>query len=739
MSNKLEQILNKVLCSRPYDHLGIHQNAEKGWDIFCWYPGAIAIDVLEWSQDTVLAQMECFMDSEPANIGLFVARFPQVQKPFHYRLRVYYPGNFTLLEIDPYQLGLIAYQEPEIDSYRLYESQGAHFFSTKIDGVTVSGIRFAVYAPNARSVSVVGDFNHWDGRRHPMGSHDDGVWRLFIPGVVEGQGYKFEIKSQDGDVLPHKTDPFGFSIDQYPSFASRIYDHRRYQWQDDQWQRRYQGKGINIQQHQLQSPMSIYEVHLGSWQHSHHRPLNYKTLTERLIPYVLEMGFTHIELMPISEYPFDGSWGYQPVGLFAPTTRFGQPDDFKAFVDACHQAGIGVILDWVPAHFPDDAHGLANFDGTALYEYPDPRRGRHTEWNSLIYDYGRQHVNDFLISNALYWFEHFHIDGIRVDAVASMLYLDYSREDGQWIPNVDGGNHNYEAIAFIKRLNESIYQRFPNAITIAEESTSFTGVSKPTYEGGLGFGYKWNMGWMNDSLGYIERDAVYRSFHHDELTFSLVYAFSENFILPLSHDEVVHGKGSLLQKMPGDCWQKFSNLRAFMGYYYGHPGKKLNFMGNEFAQGQEWNYRQSLDWHLLEVPEHKHQQTFLRDLNRIYRHESCLYELDHISDGFRWIVVDDSQNSVVSFARFAQDQNQHLVVLINFTPVPRLGYEMGVPHHRPYRVLINSDDRYYGGSGFDLGIGNTQCIQASEDGRHQQPAHIQMNIPPLSVIYLQPI
>ena len=742
--NNLTQLLNQVMCARPFDELGIHQRKDNGWQIRAWYPNATKVEVLDWKTLQSIAEMLPVESEEGLSSGLFIASFPNEKAAFHYRLKVFYAQQEMqeqengYLCLDPYQFGEISYRDLSTDSFRLYLNQGAHLIQQEVDGVEVSGVRFAVYAPNARAVSVVGDFNFWDGRAHPMGSHSDGVWRLFVPGVEIGQGYKFEIKAQSGDVLPHKTDPYGYSIDQFPSFASRVYDQNRYQWGDQSWQARYQGQD-NIQQKQLESPMSIYEVHLGSWQQDDERPLDYQRLADRLIPYVLEMGFTHIELMPVTEHPYDGSWGYQPVGLFAPTTRFGQPDEFKAFIDRCHQAGIGIILDWVPAHFPDDAHGLALFDGSPLYEYPDPKRGRHTEWNSLIYDYGRIHVNDFLVSNALFWFDHFHIDGIRVDAVASMLYLDYAREEGQWIPNVDGGNHNYEAIAFLRRLNEAIYQRYPAAITIAEESTSFPGVSKPTYEGGLGFGFKWNMGWMNDTLRYMSRDSIFRRFHHNELTFSLIYAFEEHFILPLSHDEVVHGKCSLLDKMPGDAWQKFANLRAFMGYYFAHPGKKLNFMGNEFAQGKEWDFNHSLDWHLLESDAHKDQQTLVRDLNRIYVHEPCLYELDYHHQGFRWISVDDHENSVLSFARFSRDHGSHLIIIANFTPVPRDHYQMGAPNQGAYRVLINSDSTYYGGSGYSLGVDNDQHIKAEHRSTHGMPATLTLNIPPLSVIYLKPL
>ena len=713
--------LKQAQCAVPFDLLGMHEDSRGGMRITAWYPGAEKIEALKWDSGDEYGSLVKLDDA-----GLFELHLPKQKAFAHYQLRVHFEtGDF--MKLDPYQFGLATFGDLYLDYSRLYDKLGSHLHEIDVHGVKVKGVKFAVYAPNARAVSVIGDFNAWDGRALPMGSCGDGVWRLFVPDLVEGQGYKFEITSHNGDVLPHKIDPYGYSIDQFPSFATRIYDQDSYQWQDKAWQDRPQPNYVA-------EPMSIYEGHLSSWRRYEGEPLSYAELARDLIPYIQKMGYTHIELMPISEYPFDGSWGYQPVGMFAPTSRFGGPDDFKAFVDLCHQANIGIILDWVPAHFPTDAHGLANFDGTPLYEYPDPRRGWHKDWNSLIYDYGRTHVCDFLVSNALYWFDKFHIDGIRVDAVASMLYLDYAREHGEWLPNVDGGNHNYEAINFLKRLNESIYGQFPKAVTIAEESTAFPGVSKPTYEGGLGFGFKWNMGWMNDGLHYMAMDHVYRSYHHSELTFSMIYAFDENFVLPLSHDEVVHGKRSLLDKMPGDGWQKFANLRAYMGYMYAHPGKKLNFMGNEFAQGIEWNYNQSLDWHLLENASHLGQQTLMADLNKLYTSEPSLYQQDYSSQGFSWLAGDDGTNSVLSFVRFAEDANDHLIVLVNFTPVPRESYGVGAPYDGEYEVVLNSDDAKYSGSDF-----NTQkTVQAKLESLHGQPCSIVLDIPPLSTVILKP-
>lgn len=714
-------------CALPFDLLGVRESdGGKGKLITSWFPGAITVKLLDWTSGSPLGVMKKLDPAGLFQLKLNASTVAKLEEKLFYRFSVAF-DNGNVEKLDPYQFSDTTFYDFPNDGASLYRNLGAHKASKEIHGRNVEGTRFAVYAPHARSVSVVGDFNHWDGRVHPMGAGHDGIWRLFIPEATEGMGYKYEIKSPQGDVLPHKIDPFASCIDQFPSFATRIYDHSVYQWGDDAWQQRTVGS-------QLDSPLNIYEVHLGSWRRREGKPLLYRDFVTELVPYVKDMGYTHIELMPVSEFPYDGSWGYQPVGIYAPTTRFGPPDDFKAFVDACHQAGIGVIVDWVPAHFPTDGHGLANFDGTSLYEYPDPRKGWHKEWSSLIYDYGREHVSQYLISNALYWFELFHIDGIRVDAVASMLYLDYARNDGEWVANAFGGNHNLEAIDFIKRLNETIYLNFPKAMTIAEESTAFAGVSKPTYTGGLGFGFKWNMGWMNDNLRYMQKDHIYRKYHHNELTFSMVYAFDEHFILPLSHDEVVHGKRSLLDKMPGDAWQKFANLRAFLGYMYAHPGKILNFMGSEIAQGSEWNYQSSLDWHLLEIDYHAGHHKMIRDLNHLYLQEPSLYEQDFNGAGFCWLAADDYENSVLSFVRYAKDRKDHLVILVNLTPVPREHYRVGVPSDDCYQIVMNTDSQYYCGSNYEVG----QCFLADGPASHGQKTSLAINMPPLATIILKP-
>lgn len=718
--------LKHASCARPFDQLGCERRGDIAV-VTSWQPDAIKVELLplDPTDNHVLAVMDCLDDA-----GLFQTSLETPEH--HFRLRVTFNEDGKLnsyIKHDAYQFPEQRFDHVPWDRSRLYNHSGAHLCSVTVDGIEITGTRFVVFAPNARSVSVVGDFNHWNGSSHPMASSEFGNWHLFIPSIDAGQGYKYEIKSQHGDVLPHKIDPYGFSIDQFPSFANRVYDHDVYQWQDDAWQN-------SAKLDPREQPISIYEVQLGSWRRDENgEPLSYAELTRQLIPYVKEMGYTHLELLPITEYPFDGSWGYQPVGLYAPTSRYGTPDDFKAFVDACHQANIAVILDWVPAHFPTDGHGLANFDGTPLFEYEDPKRGWHKDWNSLIYDYGRETVCDYLISNAMYWVDKFHLDGLRVDAVASMLYLDYARDDGEWIPNVDGGNENYEAITFLRRLNELVYLNFPKTLMIAEESTSFPGVSKPTFEGGLGFGFKWNMGWMNDSLRYMQKDHIYRKYHHNELTFSMVYAFDEHFILPLSHDEVVHGKRSLLDKMPGDTWQKFANLRAFTGYMFAHPGKKLNFMGNEFAQGAEWNHQQSLDWHLLDIGFHKGQQLLMRDLNHLYQKEAALHQRDFNGAGFTWLAADDDENSVLSMVRYAEDRDDHIIAITNLTPQTRDGYRIGVPANTEYQVVLNSDSSYYGGSDYVMG----DNFKASKGCHHGQDYTIALNVPALATVLLKPI
>ena len=717
----LRNDLVNTRCSDPFGCLGLHPIKTGGLQLTVWRPGALSVEVLAIDRDLSLGKM--FLTSHE---GLFELSWPKKTEHFHYRLRFNF-GDHDVTLVDPYQFSGATFSDPEHHIANRYLSEGAIHRSAPVsDRLAIDGVRFAVYAPAARSVAVVGDFNGWDGRIHPMAANGDGIWRLFIPDLKPGDRYKFEIRSQEDELLPHRSDPFAKRIEQFPSFASVVPERNQYEWQDGQWTNR------SIRD-VYEQPMSIYEVHLGSWRREqNNRSLTYIELTEQLVPYVVEMGYTHVELLPIMEHPFDGSWGYQPVGMYAVTSRYGTPEEFKTLVDAFHQAGIGVIMDWVPAHFPADSHGLANFDGTKQYEYPDPRKGWHPEWNSLIYDFGKDHVVNYLISNANYWLDEFHIDGLRVDAVASMLYLDYSRKDGEWIPNVDGGNHNYEAIRFLRQLNETLYLNHPRCFTIAEESTAFPGVSKPTHMDGLGFGFKWNMGWMNDSLDYIKRDPLYRQHHQGQLTFSMVYAFDEQFILPISHDEVVHGKGSMLTKMPGDTWQKFANLRAFTSYMYFHPGKKLNFMGNEIAQGLEWNHSDTLQWHQMDIDFHRAQQATTRALNQLYREESAL-QLDHQHRGFEWLSHDDHQNSIIAFARFNKERNEHLVILVNFTPLTHEGYRVATPASGNYRLVFNSDAENLCGSGFVV----PEHYETEEIPSHGREQSILVSIPPLAAIALK--
>jgi 1,4-alpha-glucan branching enzyme len=607
--------------------------------------------------------------------------------------------------------------------YDIHKKLGAH---VKVIG-DVPGVHFAVWAPSAQRVSVVGDFNNWDGRVHQMRKLlPSGIWEIFLPGVHEGAHYKFEIRGAHGDVFL-KTDPYAFFAQHGIETGCMVFDLGRYQWGDEEWMRK------RPQVDSYNAPMSIYEVHIGSWQRipeEGNRPLSYRELGDRLIPYVKEMGFTHIELMPVMEHPFDGSWGYQVVNYYAPTSRFGNPDEFRNFVDRCHQAGIGVILDWVPGHFPKDAHGLARYDGSFLYEHEDPRLGEHQDWGTLIFNYGRNEVKNFLIGNALFWLEEYHVDGLRVDAVASMLYLDYSRKQGEWIPNCFGGRENLEAINFLKRCNEVCYERHPGVALIAEESTAWPSVSRPTYAGGLGFGFKWNMGWMNDSLRYISKDPIHRRYHQGEITFSMLYAFQEHFILVLSHDEVVHGKGSLINKMPGDNWQKFANCRMFLAWMWAHPGKKLIFQGIEFGQFSEWKHAFSLDWHLTEQHSHKGLSKLMQHLNWLYTHEPSFYELDDSYDGFEWIDFRDADNSVWSFMRKSRT-GESILFVVNATPVVRGGYRVGVPRSGFYEEILNTDADIYGGSN----VGNYGGVQAHEHWSWQdQPHSIEIDIPPLSVV-----
>ncbi len=649
--------------------------------------------------------------------------------PGHYRLR-HKSGKHEWEAEDPYRFGLIL---GEFDTYllaegrhrKLYEKFGAHLRT--MDGV--DGTAFTVWAPNAWRVSVVGDFNGWDGRRHVMRRRTEaGAWEIFVPGLPRGLYYKFEIVGPQGNVLPLKSDPFAFASEQAPQTSSIIHGLVEHDWHDLSWMKSRAATSDHS------APVSIYEVHLGSWRRADgERMLSYDELADELIPYVKDMGFTHVELLPVSEHPFSGSWGYQPIGLYAPTSRFGTPEGFARFVDRAHQEGIGVLIDWVPAHFPTDPHGLGTFDGTHLYEHQDPREGFHKDWNTLIYNLGRREVANFMEANGLFWLDQYHVDGLRVDAVASMLYRDYSRNADEWVPNVHGGRENLESIEFFKSLNERVAEDGVGAFTAAEESTAFPKVSGPVAEGGLGFDYKWNMGWMHDSLEYIQKDPIHRQHHHGQITFGLHYAFSENFILPLSHDEVVHGKGSLIGKMPGDEWQKFANLRAYYAFMWTHPGKKLLFMGCEFAQIREWNHDQSLDWHLLVNPMHQGVQNVIKDLNKVYASTPALHELDCDPSGFEWIDASNAEASVFVYARHGKDGSSALVVL-NFTPVVRPNYRIGFPHGGKWREALNTDAETYGGSN----VGNYGAIAVEAEPFHGKSHSAEVTLPPLGALIFVP-
>jgi len=727
--SKQAQLLDELgvaLCAAPFEGLGLHPRVEApGLVLRAWLPDTEWVEVIDTARRRNLGPMERAEESD-----LFTLAFPRRRKIFPYRLRICRHGQ-VFEDLDPYQFRASAFQHHQPDPIRLFDNLGARPVTlAKEGGGTASGVLFSVYAPAARAVSVIGDFNSWDGRRHPLQSSFEGIWRLFVPGLEAGALYKLEIKGPTGDLLPIKSDPFAFYCEQPPGNASIVHDREAYEWGDADWCQRRDREG-----YRNDTPIAIYELHPGSWRrHPDGRHLSYRELADNLIPYLQEMGYTHVELLPVMEHPFLGSWGYQPTAMFAPTSRYGPPDDFKFFVDRCHQSGIGVILDWVPAHFPGDEHGLAQFDGTALYEHPDPRRGWHPDWNTHIYDYGRQFVRQFLTSSALFWVEEYHADGLRVDAVASMLYLDYSREGGDWLPNIYGGNENLEAIEFIRDMNVTLHREHPGVMTIAEESTAWPKVSRPTYDGGLGFGYKWNMGWMHDTLGFMSRDPIYRKFHHGEMTFGLMYAFDEHFILPLSHDEVVHGKGSLIGKMPGDEWQKHANLRLYYGFMYGHPGKKLLFMGGEFGQIREWNHDTQLDWFLLDNPRHAGLQQLVADLNRIYRAEPALHLADDSSSGFDWIEHADAEQSVLSFLRYDPDRSDYIVVVCNMTPVVRHEYRVGVPEAVHFREILNTDAEAYGGSN----VGNVGGIDADPVPAHGRPASLNLTLPPLSALMLSP-
>ncbi|MFO1049974.1 MAG: 1,4-alpha-glucan branching protein GlgB [Geminicoccaceae bacterium] len=704
----------------PFAVLGPHEVAG-GIVVRALVPGATRLEVVEEETGEVAGELKRRHEA-----GLFEGTLKNRPAWFGYRLRAHNDGGSWEFE-DPYRYPPVL---GEMDDYlihegthrRLWERLGAH----AIEHAGHSGVHFAVWAPNAARVSVVGDFNGWDGRRNPMRRRGGvGVWEIFIPGLGEGSVYKYEIRAADGSLLPLKSDPVGTGAELRPQNASVVRRIDDFTWDDAAW---LAGRGAA---QSVEAPVSILEVHLGSWARGEgNRFLTYGELAEKLVPYAVDMGFTHLELLPVNEHPFDGSWGYQPIGLFAPTSRHGSPREFAAFVDACHRAGLGVLLDWVPGHFPTDAHGLGRFDGTALYEHADPRQGFHQDWSTFIYNFGRTEVANFLHANALFWLDRYHVDGLRVDAVASMLYLDYSRKADEWVPNKFGGRENLEAVDFLRRVNELTYGEQAGTMTVAEESTAWPAVSRPTWAGGLGFGYKWNMGWMHDTLEYMGKDPAYRRWHHHQMTFGLLYAFSENFVLPLSHDEVVHGKGSILARMPGDAWQQFANLRAYYGFMWGHPGKKLLFMGQEFAQGAEWNYQQSLDWHLLGVGWHLGVQALVRDLNRVYRGTPALHAKDCSGDGFAWVEANDSENSVFSWLRFGRPGDPAVLVVANFTPIPRSGYRIGLPSPGTWREIVNTDAAAYGGSG----MGNLGAVVAEAVPWHGRPYSAVMTLPPLATL-----
>ena len=714
--------------------LGIHHDSnQKGLIIRAFLPEARGVEVIDSKTNNVVVILNLVEKT-----GLFEGKLEQRRKPFSYRLRVTYQNGVQLID-DPYSYPSLInpddlYLFCEGTHEQAYQWMGAH--EREVD--KVKGTHFVLWAPDATRVSVVADFNFWDGRCHVMRKHPAaGVWEIFIPNTFAGVCYKYEIADKDENILPLKSDPYAFSMEGSPGTASKVSPAHLYHWQDESWMNEREYSVNNYH-----GPVSIYEVHLGSWKRNvndhcgaEHAPsyLTYRELAEQLIPYTLEMGFTHLQLMPVSEYPFDGSWGYQPIGLFSPTSRFGTAEDFKYFVDCCHQAGLGLLLDWVPGHFPTDKHGKGKFDGTALYEHEDLRKGFHPDWQTFIYNYGRSEVQSYLISNAMYWLDQFHIDGLRVDAVASMLYLDYSREADEWLPNIHGGRENLEAIDLLQQVNTRAYLKHPGVMMVAEESTAWPGVSKPVDGGGLGFGFKWNMGWMNDTLKYMERDPIYRKHHHNEMTFGLVYSFSENFVLPISHDEVVHGKGSLINKMPGDDWQKFANLRAYLGFMWTHPGKKLLFMGCEFAQRAEWNHDKSLDWHLLEHESHRGIQRLIKDLNHTYRQTPALYELDCDGEGFQWLDSQNSEQSILTYLRKGLQGTASALVVVNLTPSTYDNFSVGVPFSGFYRECLNTDSSIYGGSN----VGNGGGAWTSNSGYADQPHNLSLSIPPLATMIFE--
>ena len=722
--------------------LGMHKHpTKKSLLVRTFLPEALSVNVIDNKSGKKVATLNLVNEA-----GLFEGKLGRRRNFFSYHLQVVYKNETVLVE-DPYQYPSLINEQDlylfcEGTHEHVYQWMGSH--QQKIGNI--SGVHFVVWAPAAKRVSVVGDFNFWDGRRHAMRKHPAaGIWEIFIPSIKENSCYKYEIVGANGDVQPLKADPYAVAMQHPPETASKVIFNHDFQWQDHDWMTA-RSSSVNY----YRSAVSIYEVHLGSWRRSdldlpddlsnsvanhqaNNHYLTYRELATQLIYYVVEMGFTHIQLMPVSEYPFDGSWGYQPVGLFAPTSRFGCADDFKYFIDCCHQAGIGVLLDWVPGHFPTDAYGTGKFDGSCLYEHEDKRKGFHPDWNTLIYNYGRAEVRSYLISNALYWLAEFHIDGLRVDAVASMLYLDYSRKEGEWVPNKHGGRENLEAIELLKQVNSRAYFNHPGVMMIAEESTAWPGVSKPIDNGGLGFGFKWNMGWMNDTLLYMEKDPIYRQYHHNDITFSLVYSFSENFILPLSHDEVVHGKGSLIDKMPGDDWQKFANLRAYYGFMWTHPGKKLLFMGNEFAQRNEWDHDKSLDWHLLDYKSHEGVQRLIKDLNHVYSSVPALHELDCESSSFEWLDSQNSAQSILTYMRQGKKGTAPAIVIVNFTPNTYRNYCVGVPLSGFYRECLNTDSEIYGGSN----MGNSGGVYSQNKTHAGQPNLLNLSIPPLATMVFE--
>ena len=717
--------LNSLLAAThgdPFAFLGPHRVREH-WVVRVFSPDAKEVVLIDPADGKkIIGEADRVHDA-----GFFEAVLPGADAAPEYRLRTTDGSGYERVQADPYSFGSILgeldlHLFTEGNHHRLYDKLGAHL--CEVGGV--KGCAFVVWAPNARRVSVVGDFNHWDGRVHPMRKLiAGGVWEIFLPGVDEGTHYKFEVLGAHGSIQL-KSDPFAFYNQHGIQTSSMVWDLNRYTWSDREWM------DSRRQKNWQQQPVSIYECHLGSWRRKpeeENRALSYRELADTLLDYVLDMGFTHIELMPVAEHPFDGSWGYQVTNYYAPTSRFGNPDEFRYFVDRCHQRGVGIIVDWVPGHFPKDVHGLAEFDGTDLYEHSDPRQGEHVDWGTLIFNYGRNEVRNFLVANGLFWLDYYHIDGLRVDAVASMLYLDYSRKAGEWIPNQYGGRENLEAVYFLKRFNEVAYGLFPGIMTIAEESTAWPSVSRPTYLGGLGFGFKWNMGWMNDSLRYMALDPAYRRYHQGEITFSLVYAFTEHFILVLSHDEVVHGKKSLLEKMPGDDWQKFANVRMFLAWMWAHPGKKLIFQGIEFGQREEWNYRRSLDWHLTQLAPHDGLRRLVQHLNHLYKQEPAFYELDDTYEGFEWIDFGDADNSVISFVRKSRDGGL-LLFVVNATPVPREGYRVGAPRSGFYQEILNTDAQTYGGGN----VGNQGGMQSEQQHWQGREHSLMLSLPPLSVV-----